>query len=152
MNLNDVFSGWMQQRNNPSSLSNLLFGGVGLTGLDPKFIQDPRFNYWTRMEYNPQIFPPNLPPAEGGGGWGVIFSPPGSRDPMDTAPVGVKSTLNIDLPDERLAKAPGYVGPNPAFLAAARSINPTNQPWTHEQLNALRQWIMNQRNLILDAY
>src|SRR5208282_2593950 len=126
----DSSPSWETVRGQPGTWQNQLSGDIGLQGLDPGYIKDPRFNYWTHMETNPRI--------EGGKPL-IIFSPPGNRDPMDTKPAGSPSKLGVDLSDQELAKSLSYTGPNPDLLREAKRIQGKSKTFTPAMSPALRK-------------
>jgi len=149
----------LEARNDPNTLQNLLSGGVGLQGLDPKFFKDPRHNYTTQIGFDPsqgkieadQATMPlvlfHIPKTR----WGTGYSGY-SEDIIDTAPVGVHSTLAEDLSDKRLAKSLTFKGPHPNLVAAAKQIQGKSTIWTPAMTRRLRAWITNQRQDIQDTY
>ena len=110
---------------------------IGLTGIDPKFIQDPRFDYQT-------ILKPS----------GIVLMGNAKRDDYDSAPIGEKSTLAVDKPWQSIAAdmEGRSEGPSPWFTQNAREIMGKSKTATKEMAEKMRQRMLSTRDRIEDRY
>ena len=147
----------LQELNNPYSMRpfpmtspldyyQALSRGIGLTGLDPKFINDPRFDYVQRLtSHLPETQP----------GYGVLMGNP-QRDDYDSAPINARSRLAVDQPTREMQGDMDLrsVGPSPWFLQNRREImgNAANRPSTPQQAEEMRRRILMTRDRIEDRY
>lgn len=141
--LNNLLS--LSGQNNPFSGRPFQQGqGIGLTGLDPKFISDPRFDYQQKLVQN------RHPSTDNPNPWLVLM---GNHDDYDSAPIGVKSTLAVDEPLGKIQaemenKA---IGPSPWFMQNTRDIS-QGRPITHAMAQMMLDRILNTRDRIEDRY
>jgi hypothetical protein len=134
----------------PSQIANLLrilTTGVdkpGLTGLDPKFFKDPRFDYEAKMGNNPE---------EVKGAPVVLMGNP-QRDDYDSAPVGAKSTLAVDTPWQAIANSMNGKddGPSDWFSQNARDIMKGAKVATQAMAEEMRRRMLQTRNRIEDRF
>ena len=115
----------------------------GLTGLDPKFFQDPRFDYVSKL--GPSREPENK-------GWAVMMGNP-LRDDYDSAPVWAKSKLAVDEPAKAIRSdmEGKSVGPSDWFTQNTRSIS-GGRPITDAMAEEMRRRMLQTRDRIEDRY
>lgn len=132
---------------NIASLLRIISTGVdqpGLTGLDPKYIKDPRFDYEMKMGMNPEEVK----------GASVVLMGNQGLDDYDSAPVGVKSTLAVDQPLKKtIADMENKsTGPSPWFTKNRNEIVGSSEKVTETMAREMVRRMLLQRNRIEDRF
>jgi hypothetical protein len=113
----------------------------GLTGMDPKFFQDPRFDYESFLKMMPNGNP-------------LVLMGNKQRDDYDSAPAGVKSTLAVDKSWQSIAAdmEGKSVGPSPWFTQNAKEVMGNSRVATQAMAEEMRRRMLMTRNRIEDRY
>lgn len=128
----------------PSSLVRMLSTGVpipGLTGLDPKFFNDPRF------DYSAHLVPGKEDPY-------TVIMGNDKRDDYDSAPIGAKSTLAVDEPTSQIQNdmMGKSIGPSEWFGQNTKDIQGSSPTVTGPMAEEMRRRMLNERTRIEDRY